>query len=61
MTAVMDDFQADMDRDTPSVLDWLMPADWLLEQEFPPVQYVVDGLIPEGLSLLIAAPKIGKS
>lgn len=62
MTAdVMADFQAEMDRDTPSVLDGLMPADWLLEQVFPPVQYVVDGLIPEGLSLLIAAPKIGKS
>ena len=47
--------------DAPNALDWLMPADWLLDQEFPPVQYVVDGLIPEGLSLLIAAPKIGKS
>lgn len=34
---------------------------WLMEQDFPPTKYVVDGLIPEGLTYLIAAPKIGKS
>ncbi|WP_448810459.1 AAA family ATPase [Agromyces bauzanensis] len=32
-----------------------------MEQEFPPVKYVVPGIIPEGLSLIVAAPKIGKS
>lgn len=36
-------------------------AAWLMEQEFPPVRYVVPGVIPEGLTLLVAAPKIGKS
>lgn len=36
-------------------------AAWLMEQAFPPVQYVVPGLIPEGLTLLVAAPKVGKS
>lgn len=36
-------------------------ADWLMQQDFPPVQYVVEGIIPEGLTLLTAAPKIGKS
>lgn len=36
-------------------------ADWLMQQEFPPLQYVVPGIIPEGMSLLVAAPKIGKS
>ncbi|MDL5350557.1 AAA family ATPase [Microbacterium sp. zg-YB36] len=36
-------------------------ADWLMRQEFPPVKYVVPGVIPEGMTLLVAAPKIGKS
>lgn len=36
-------------------------AKWLMEQEFPPLQYVVPGIIPEGMTLLVAAPKIGKS
>lgn len=34
---------------------------WLMQQDFPPTEYVVDGLIPEGLTYIIAAPKIGKS
>ena len=34
---------------------------WLMQQNFPPTKYVVDGLIPEGLTYIIAAPKIGKS
>lgn len=36
-------------------------AAWLMRQEFPPLEYVVKGIIPEGLSILAAAPKIGKS
>ena len=36
-------------------------AAWLMEQVFPPTQYVVPGIIPEGMTLLVAAPKIGKS
>ncbi|CAG7845784.1 Regulatory protein RepA [Pseudoclavibacter triregionum] len=36
-------------------------AAWLMEQHFAPVQYVVPGVIPEGLTMLVAAPKIGKS
>src|SRR5690554_1745503 len=34
---------------------------WLMQQEFPPVKYVVPGIVPEGMTLLVAAPKIGKS
>lgn len=34
---------------------------WLTGQEFRPVEYIVPGLIPEGLCYIIAAPKIGKS
>ena len=36
-------------------------AAWLMAQEFPPTKYVVPGIIPEGMTLLVAAPKIGKS
>lgn len=32
-----------------------------MEQEFPPLKYVVPGIVPEGMTLLVAAPKIGKS
>ncbi|GAA2082390.1 hypothetical protein GCM10009840_18210 [Pseudolysinimonas kribbensis] len=36
-------------------------AQWLMNQEFDPLKYVVPGLIPEGLSILASTPKIGKS
>lgn len=36
-------------------------AKWLMAQSFPPVQYVVPALISEGFTLLVAAPKVGKS
>ncbi|TFC26995.1 hypothetical protein E3O55_13020 [Cryobacterium sp. MDB1-18-2] len=36
-------------------------AAWLMQQVFPPTKYVVPGIIPEGMTLLVAAPKIGKS
>lgn len=36
-------------------------AAWLMAQKFPPIEYVVPGVIPEGMSILVAAPKIGKS
>lgn len=39
----------------------IFDARWLMAQNFPPTEYVVPGLIPEGLTLLVAAPKIGKS
>ncbi|GAA3284485.1 AAA family ATPase [Nesterenkonia halobia] len=36
-------------------------AEWLLCQQFPPIEYAVPGIVPEGLTLLVAPPKIGKS
>lgn len=36
-------------------------AAWLMQQEFPPTKYVVPGIVPEGMTLLVASPKIGKS
>lgn len=34
---------------------------WLTVQEFPPLAYAIQGLIPEGLTLEVGPPKAGKS
>lgn len=34
---------------------------WLDSQEFPPLAYAIPGVLPEGSSLLVGPPKIGKS
>ena len=34
---------------------------WLSTQTFRPIEYIVPGLIPEGLTFIVAPPKIGKS
>jgi RecA-family ATPase len=34
---------------------------WLDAQEFPPLEYAVPGIIPEGFGLLVSPPKAGKS
>ena len=34
---------------------------WLDGQDFPPLRYAIPGVIPEGLTLNVGAPKIGKS
>ncbi|MBX7445453.1 MULTISPECIES: AAA family ATPase [unclassified Arthrobacter] len=49
------------DPTAPDPLDAAFSADWLTRQELPSVEYVVPGVIPEGLTLLVAPPKIGKS
>lgn len=33
----------------------------LLKMQFPPVNWIVEGLIGEGLTMIVGAPKIGKS
>lgn len=38
---------------------WTGPE--LFSATFPPLRWAVDGLLPEGLSLLVGAPKVGKS
>lgn len=59
---IPDYFQAEAYDDLPkSKLRAAFTADWLMDQEFPEINYVVDGIIPEGLTMLVAAPKIGKS
>ena len=47
-----------MDND---LLAGLRSAAWLEKQTFPALSWIVKGLIPEGFTLMIGGPKIGKS
>lgn len=44
-----------------SLLSSMRSGDWLDAQEFPPLEWIVDGILPEGFGLLVAPPKAGKS
>lgn len=41
--------------------DHLIDADKLKDKEFPPIVWAVDGVVPEGLTVLAGDPKAGKS
>ena len=43
------------------LLATLRSARWLDRQTFPPLQWMVPGIVPEGFSLLVGGPKMGKS
>lgn len=45
----------------PGLLQGLRSGDWLDAQTFPPLRYAVPGLVPEGFTLNVGPPKIGKS
>jgi hypothetical protein len=49
------------DVDEINYLAGMRDGEWLDRQDFPPLRYAVPGVIPEGQSLLIGPPKIGKS
>lgn len=49
------------EHEVPNHLAAAVTGQWLMAQNFPPTVYVVDGIIPEGFTMLSAAPKIGKS
>jgi len=51
---------SDEDRDA-ELLAGVRDGAWLDQQVFPPLRYAVDGLIPEGLTILVGPPKAGKS
>lgn len=44
-----------------TVLSAIKSGDWLDAQDLPPAEYVIDGVLPEGFTLLVGAPKAGKS
>ncbi|UXA15100.1 AAA family ATPase [Mycobacterium sp. SMC-8] len=39
----------------------MVDGHWLDRQDFPPLEWSVEGIVPEGLILLVAPPKAGKS
>lgn len=43
------------------LLAGLRTGAWLEGQTFPPIAYAVPGIIPEGMTLLVGPPKVGKS
>ena len=45
----------------PNLLGGLRTGAWLNDQVFPPINWAVPGLLPEGLTLLVGPPKAGKS
>jgi AAA domain len=68
MVAAAEDNSADADTsDAPreeKTGNWradLIDAHHLYDQQFPDLRYVVEGLFPEGVTLLASRPKLGKS
>jgi RecA-family ATPase len=45
----------------PTWRDMVFKASILKDKKFPEITYVIDKLIPDGLSMLVGRPKIGKS
>jgi len=45
----------------PGLLDGMVDGAWLDAQDFPPLEWSVAGIVPEGFGLLVAPPKAGKS
>ena len=55
-----DEYLAQLERNK-ELLAAVRTGEWLDQQEFPPLTYAIPGVIPEGFTVLAAAPKIGKS
>lgn len=49
------------DHDESSLLASARNGEWLRKQEFPPLEWAVQDVIPEGLGMIVAPPKAGKS
>ncbi len=47
--------------EAPSLLGRVRNGEWLDAQHFPPMQWVVPGLVAEGFGLVVGPPKLGKS
>jgi hypothetical protein len=44
-----------------NLLGGIRDGEWLGRQDFPALRYAVPGIVPEGLTVLAGAPKVGKS
>jgi hypothetical protein len=56
-----DDSDSSQEARDAKLLSGFHDGGWLDSQDFPPLRYAVDGLIPEGMTLLVGPPKAGKS
>jgi RecA-family ATPase len=54
-------FNEHPDEAPPSLLQGMVNGEWLDRQDFPPLEWAVEGIVPEGFGLLVAPPKAGKS
>lgn len=45
----------------PNLLAEMRDGDWLDAQHFEPLDYIIPGILPPGLTLLAGPPKVGKS
>lgn len=45
----------------PSFLAGMVTGAWLDAQDFPPLEWSIPGVVPEGFGLLVGPPKLGKS
>lgn len=54
--------EADVAKERAALYDErAVTAAWLDQQVFPELEWIVDGIVPEGMGLLVAPPKAGKS
>ena len=44
-----------------ALLEGLRSGEWLDAQVFAPLRWMVPGLVPEGFTLMVGGPKVGKS
>ena len=44
-----------------TILENMISADALVQKDLPPVRFLVEGLLPQGLTLIASPPKYGKS
>jgi RecA-family ATPase len=56
-----DELREMLTEETEDLLAGMFNGAWLDTQEFPPLEYAVPGVIPEGFGLLASPPKAGKS
>ncbi|MBR3867074.1 MAG: AAA family ATPase, partial [Butyricicoccus sp.] len=57
------DFETEMPvyEDGGRILGSMISAPALVQKDLPPVRFLVDGLLPQGLTLIASPPKYGKS
>ncbi|MEV4127480.1 AAA family ATPase [Nocardia sp. NPDC049707] len=61
LRAVADAKRQEQPSRSGDLLHGLRDGQWLDAQEFPPLSWSVEGIVPEGFGLIVAPPKAGKS